>query len=478
MFSRQLYSLFLCFIALQLTAQEAKVYLIKWQPNPNLYITEEGNGQLVVSARDNTQRQFWRFVPVAGKSQVYYLQNTATRRYIQSTKRPASSQSKVFTGEQPVPFYVAQNPQATVKGGWSMVSTDVPHYDQPGQNPIGLNKDGGSQNVICYTAGHTNKGSYWLLQESADLYEVHPFGVGKSYRHLIVSEHEALEELPDGTLRWGPIAHTQPQMWYFVGESNAAGGYSIVNAKSGRAIAGGKHFPVAEELPQNEYESSHYYFRLSNGEKLSIAGRELLRFPVARSPIALRGRLYDQPCGKKVGAHIARLNIEGENVLTPLRFPEPGKTATDHYYTLFTRSQAVVVRGSTIRLSLQLNTTPHPQMQAWAYFDWNADGIFEQAQALHPARNMTELIDIPTHAKLTQTRMRIRLTMNRQAGADDDVMGYVWDGLLHLSEAPTALSTPRSTSSPQQGIYNLLGQPLVQPTEGINIIDGQKTLLK
>lgn len=458
-------------------AQETKIYLIQWQKDPNLYIAEESNGQLVVGRRDNSLREFWRFIPVAGQKQVFYIQNTATQRYIQSTNQTPGKQSKVFTGAEPIPFYVAQNPQAQVAGGWSFVSTDVTNYDKPSLSPIGLNKDGGSNNVICYQAGNKNVGSYWLLQESENLYEVRPFVAGQQYRHLIVHEGKALEETTDGTLQWSPITHTDAQVWHFFGKSNATGGYSIVNAQSGRSIESGKRFRVGEEFSTSAKEQTLYYFTSPDDKRLALAGSECFSFRPARSRIALRGRLYDQPCGRKYNAHIQALTLEGDDFPKTLKYPEPGQRISEQYYTLFTRKQATLFRGKAARLNIQLSVTPHEKLQGWVYFDWNADGLFDQRQQLTMGRNIHEVIQVPADARLAQSRMRIRLTINELSGADEEVVGYAWDGMINVVEVPTGISpTPQQRAATSTIIYNLLGHPLQQAEQGINIINGKLSI--
>lgn len=63
---------------------EDKVYRIAWHNNRSLFITENEEGGLIVSERNNASKQFWTLIPVEGKADVYYVRNTATKHYIAS----------------------------------------------------------------------------------------------------------------------------------------------------------------------------------------------------------------------------------------------------------------------------------------------------------------------------------------------------------------------------------------------------------
>ena len=96
-FSLRLFALFLCLLGLptgagRLFAQAAnpapdKVYRIAWHNNRALFITENDEGALVVSERNNALKQFWTFTPVSGQPDTYYVRNTASKRYIASDRK-------------------------------------------------------------------------------------------------------------------------------------------------------------------------------------------------------------------------------------------------------------------------------------------------------------------------------------------------------------------------------------------------------
>ncbi len=55
----------------------------------------------------HTQQDFWELIP-AGKTNCYYVRNTATGRYIGSCNMQPSSRSKVRMSDTPVEYYIKQ----------------------------------------------------------------------------------------------------------------------------------------------------------------------------------------------------------------------------------------------------------------------------------------------------------------------------------------------------------------------------------
>ncbi len=79
-------------------------------------------------------------------------------------------------------------------------------------------------------------GSYWTLTESEDLYEVHPFINGISY--FILNPERKAYSYSDEWVNFNQ--GLQDAQWRFEGTSNAAGGYQIINAKTGETIKSGE----------------------------------------------------------------------------------------------------------------------------------------------------------------------------------------------------------------------------------------------
>lgn len=433
-------------------------YYITWFSNASQYMTETAGGALVVAGENVTERQFWQFIPT-GKEHCYYVQNAATGHYIQSCNLPASSASKITMGTTPVEYYVVRNETAgaAVRNYFRLTSTDCDNYDNTDSTPRGLNKDGASSSVIAYHAGNTNNGSYWMLSETENLYELRPFTPSKAvgspdYKYtLLGSDGQALEMDEAGKLAWQPRADNDRQAWYFVGESNNTEGYLIVNAAKHETVKAAGDENTRWHVMTDETANGNYFFRPfahkdEVGSALTVAGDSIMEFHLLRSDFARAAQIYDLPCGVLGNNYLTRATIDGTGALVPLAYPLPALTngslttptaaAPSSWHTIYTQSAATVVTGEKFDLSLTLNAAPTAEDQAWVYFDWNRDGIFETAYELTMAQEMKAKINVPAEdMKEGRTRMRFRLTSNTLSGAEDDVVGQTVDFILNITDA-------------------------------------------
>ena len=387
---------------------------------------------------------FWEFVPTE-KNNCFYLRNTATGRYIQSCNLEPSSASRVNTGKDPVEYYVAKNTTAGAAtfGQYWFSSTDCANYDKTASSPRALNKDGASNFIITWTAANGNVGSFWTLHETEDLYDLRPFMVGESYRYLLQNDElKALQLADDNTLSWEKRTEDAAQSWYFKGESNRAGGYQIINAKTGKALNDGTAYVVVQDLTA---ESAVYQFRPFATKDdattvLTINGKSAFTFRAVRSAFSRSAQIYLMPCGSLAGMYISKLTLTGEGAVKPLTFPITSASGKEsavpaEWFTLYVRDKAEVLPGKSLTLDITMNKTPDAGYEAFAYFDWNRDGIFETMTALDVARTMSATIQVPADAKEGKTRMRIRITDNGLTDAEDEAIGQIFDAILHVVAA-------------------------------------------
>lgn len=164
---------------------EGKVYLISWKNTGANFITEEADNRMTIQSKSVNKAQFWKFIPTE-KENCFYIQNTATNRYIGSCNLTPSSASKVFTSATPVEYYVGKTTKTSGENGncWFFSSTDCSNYNNESAGPCALNKDGQSDYIITWTAGVNNVGSYWKLIETEDLYELCPFDVSTTIGNI------------------------------------------------------------------------------------------------------------------------------------------------------------------------------------------------------------------------------------------------------------------------------------------------------
>ena len=457
-------------------ATKAGFYTIEWKTGTGSYITEEADGSMVISNYDETKRMFWEFVPTE-KDNCFYLRNTATGRYMQSCNLEPSSASRVKTGKEPVEYYVAKNTTAgaATYGQYWFSSTDCANYDKTASSPRALNKDGASNFIITWTAANGNVGSFWTLHETEDLYDLRPFMVGESYRYLLQNDElKALQLADDNTLSWEKRTEDLSQAWYFKGESNRAGGYQIINAKTGKALNDGTAYVVVQDLTA---ESAVYQFRPfatkdDASTVLTIDGKSALTFRAVRSAFSRNAQIYQMPCGALAGLYISELSLTGEAAYKPLVFPittAAGKESATpaEWFTLYVRDKAEVQPGKSLTLDITMNQTPAAGYEAFAYFDWNRDGVFEAVTTLDVARTMSATIPVPADAKEGKTRMRIRITDNGLTDAEDEAVGQIFDAILTVIPANKGLSFSVTTSDLTRGTvsYELNGDEITIKAE-------------
>ena len=455
---------------------KAGIYTIEWKTGTSSYITEEADGSLVISNYDETKRMFWEFVPTE-KNNCFYLRNTATGRYIQSCNLEPSSASRVKTGKEPVEYYVAKNTTAgaATYGQYWFSSTDCANYDNTASSPRALNKDGASNFIITWTAANGNVGSFWTLHETEDRYDLRPFMVGEAYRYLLQNDElKALQLADDNTLSWEKRTEDLSQAWYFKGESNRAGGYQIINAKTGKALNDGTAYVVVQDLTA---ESAVYQFRPFATKDdattvLTIDGKSAFTFRAVRSAFSRNAQIYQMPCGALAGLYISELSLTGEAAHKPLVFPittAAGKESATpaEWFTLYVRDKGEVLLGKSLTLDITMNQTPAAGYEAFAYFDWNRDGVFEAVTTLDVARTMSATIPVPADAKEGKTRMRIRITDNGLTDAEDEAVGQIFDAILTVIPANTEANFSVASSDLTRGTvsYELNGDEITIKAE-------------
>lgn len=470
------------------TAQEAstafpeagKSYTLRTCTQNGTCIQEELDGTLTVSSYDPTIRCFWEFIPT-GEAHRYYIRNLTTGRYIQSTNIAQSS--PVTTGTEPVEFYVGQDNTAgaTTNGYWYMSSTDNTVFDQVSDQTIGLNRGGGGSFVVAYMCGSGRGNSYWNIEETPYAYEVHPFvsstSVGKAQLCYAINASTGKNvTLTDaGGLELQEASGEKTQSWYFVGESNASGGYLIVSSTNNQVLSADNTLTADSEAAQrwNVFEATkdgatYYLFRPTEvgteaRQALTVDGDSLFSFAALRTDFQLSHQIYNLPCGTQGKSYIRELSMSGEGVIKPIVYPIGSlnglgtaiirpNTRPSGWYSLYTKNKGIVARGKSFDITATLSTNPTEDDKMFVYFDWNRDGVFESATELTGnAREFTATINVPADAKTGQSRMRFRLTDNGLTGAEDDVNGQTWDLVISTVDAVDGYTVSVSTSSEERG---------------------------
>lgn len=435
------------------------IYNIVWKSNISDFMSEEADGSLVVAGYDVSRRCFWELIPT-DKDNCYYVRNTATGRYIGSCNMTPSSASQVKTSASPVEYYIGKTASTAseIANCFWMSSTDCNVYSDEAGGPRALNKDGASDNVITWQAGTNNgnyrTGSYWRLVKTENLYETRPFlpseEIGKPlYRYAVSSpEGTVLEMAEDGTLSWQVSNEKEEQSWYFVGQGNAGGGYLLVNVKYDKvvSVSGAEYtgWCVFEsgEMPDT-YVLRPFDTKEDNSTDFSVDGVTQLNFRLLRSAFALSSQIYEMPCGVLSGQYVAKASVSGDGVVIPMIYPLPVMSGNGisfpvasrpaSWYMIYTQDKATVSVGKDFVLHVELNAAPVVGQEAYVYFDWDRDGVFETVQPLNIGQNMSAVIAVPDDAKIGKGRIRFRLTDNGLKGAEDDVVGQILDFVLEVT---------------------------------------------
>ena len=156
-----------------------KVYYIRPQKAGTTYVTEGAGGNLAMANKDAGKYQFWRLIPVEGKSHCYHIQNVVTEKYIAACAENATNNTQATTGTESVEYYIGltASDNSDIAGCYYMASTNWPNYNDEAQGPKCLNTGGSVGGaVVTYTAGPKDDGSYkknsyWRFEETTDEYQ-------------------------------------------------------------------------------------------------------------------------------------------------------------------------------------------------------------------------------------------------------------------------------------------------------------------
>ena len=339
-----------------------KVYYIQWKNTGANYVTENRDKSIVVADKKNSKYQFWRLIPVEGKSHCYHVQNVVTERYLGSCNMTPSSASRVSTSETAVEYYIgATAGSGEIAGCHYFSSTDCADYSNESAGPRALNKDGASSYIITWQAGTSRTGSYWKIVETTEQYQ-------------------------------------QPEP------------------------------PVHS----------------NNSKALTV---------------------YFRPCGMVGGTYLTAANVGGIDPIAYTATAKPGS-----FHVPFSKDHGAVVRGGTCDVNITLNSGSDADLKANAYFDWDADGLFEAVQAIAlDGTAGTATIAVPENAVSGDTRMRIRLNSNGLDNADDDVEGFVYDFNFSVVDA----TTQRKVTVDVNGVND--GTATLSAAEGLHAVGTQLT---
>lgn len=431
-------------------------YQINRNNNASMFLMHADDGSLKYAAADNALRCFWQFEP-SGREGCYYVKNATSGQYLQSTRMPGRN-GRVTLGVDPVEYKIGRDAGATsaTRGFYYLCSTDQT-VDATTNGTLGLNAQPGTGNVVCYDiCASSSANSYWALTEVDYTYEVPLLSAAPDWEHagealryrLTASDGRCLAwDEAGGALSLSAKANTDAQGWFFVGRTNEREGYCIVNLSQPGATlncdAEGHVSLGVSDTPTRWYAEAQemdgeprlsfvpYDRKAEEGGRLTADGETAFMLGNYRSAYSLGAQIYFLPCGTQTSVYLSGASVTGEAVQKELQYRASARPAS--YYTLFTDDKATVSRGCRFRLNLSLSAQADG-LQAFVYFDWNADGEFETSYTCN-GEDMD--IEVPETAKTGRTRMRVRLTDNGLTDAEDDAVGAIYDFILRVEEPMT-----------------------------------------
>ena len=436
------------------TFSEDKYYAINRMNMDGAFMMENNAGELYTTTFNNTARVFWKLIPT-GKANCYYVQNATTGRYVQSTKQNLSAQ--IPMGSNPVEIQIGKDGTsgASTNGAsfYYFCSTDQTNI--PG-GALGLNLNGSKAgaNVVAWSAASGNQNSYWTVSETEYTYEPRIVPLVESIDEAATATKYALAA-KDG--KWmaaenGTVSLTEKGTedrfaWFFVGTSNKKEGIYLVNMAEPTKVLTlnddgsygfaepeqGTRWFVAEKVAADGSTTLTFvpYTQKDDAEPAYLTVGGVSEFVLAnyRSGYSLATQIYFLPCGVLDEGYIATLDLTGEQVQKELNYQA---AKPNDYYTLYTVEKATVTRGEPFNLAAQLSGMGEGTV-AYVYFDWNRDGLFETVYP-YSTDAIADLIEVPEDAAVGKSRMRVRITNNALADAEDDAVGSIYDFIVYVAE--------------------------------------------
>lgn len=442
---------------------DAKIYNISWKNTGGNYITEGSDNSMYVTSYSVTERQFWKLIPT-GNTNCYYIQNTATGRYIGSCNKTPSSASRITTTKTPVEYYIAPTSATSgeIAGCHYFSSTDCSNYSNETAGPRALNKDGASNYVITWQAGTSRVGSYWKLIETEDLYEIRPFepssaigNIEVSYTINTTSKSITLGDTGVALTTKNPA--NEKQGWYFVGTTNREG-YIIASTASPTTTIGINNGVITTEtngttrwkVYATEDATAYYFKSIETGDTLIIDSESLFTFGKLRNSYARSTQIYNNPCGYLSSNYITRATLTGDDVLKTITYEATSKPS--NWHVLYTLSRGEIAENGNFDIDITLAQTANEHLDVYAYFDWDTDGVFEEAKAMQIDGNkVTGTFTVPANANKGQSRLRIRVNENDLNLAEDDVEGVVYDFAITVSNAMTNRTVTTNVNAKGRG---------------------------
>lgn len=438
-----------------------KIYYISWKNTGGNYITEESGNKLTVHGSNALLAQYWFFIPT-GNDNCYYIKNCTTGHYISSCNLTPSSNSKVTTSTEPVEYYLGKTTKTSGENAncYWLSSTDCENYNNESSGPRALNKDGSSSNIITWTAGVNNVGSYWQLIEPCPIAGSTAIGsIGTSYN--IIGSNSKQMTIADGVPALADAdAFDESQEWYFVGIDNNSGWQIASAAEPETVIAISNGNIVADKGAETKWSvhihptNTNYFYFKSGETTLEVDGESLFSFRRLRSAFSRSLQIYNNPCGTAGANYIKSLKTSGEAAYGTIIYEAASKP--NSYHVVYALDKGEAAKNGNFDINITLANAAANDLKVTVYFDWNADGVFETEEAFDIDGNAAKAtVAVPEWATDKQARMRVRINDNGLDLAEDEVNGFIYDFHIRAVEPQEKRTVTVAANSWERGTVKL-----------------------
>ena len=164
--------------------------------------------------------------------------------------------------------------------------------------------------------------------------------------------------------------------------------------------------------------------------------------------------IYFNPCGVAGSNYITIAKVHGEGAPDPVVYKATAKPSSWH--VPYPHDYGQVVRGGTFDIDFTLSANAAADLKANAYFDWDANGVFETTVPITlTGADGTASVTVPGDAASEPMRMRVRINSNGLDFSEDDVMGFVYDFHISVIEPQQGFTASASTSATNRGTATL-----------------------
>lgn len=322
--------------------------------------------------------------------------------------------------------------------------------------------DLGGEGKYYHIVWHQDAGSY--MTEMSDALQVQgrsntayqywqllPTGKANCYhiRNAVTGNYiEACRTAKDNSYNIGTTA--TPVEYYVCQESSQGGAYRLTSTNCNN-YDNTSATPVGlNKNGANSYIITWDAGTGNNGSYWDITPTEFdfdyeaLEAKRKHTAFAKSAQVYFMPCGTVKSTYCARtLKVSGSGAVKELNYPcttwngtvkKSGTANTTSWWTLYTTDKGLVATGREIEVTVTLGNIPVAGYLAQVCFDWDHDGEFEDVQTIDniTAKALTFKTTVPADAKMSESRMRFRLTDNGLTGPDEEItQGQILDCIIN-----------------------------------------------